>query len=494
MLSHLLRVHRDHPELVVLRRIKERQTSKYKKMGDDMRQAVRNKMAACSLHLDSDLLDIEGLEDTLNHRTPTDLVHSVNECKDDLREMLGKGPSFSTQREFHEKVVEVVVDHWDVLCHAVEQRPSAGQNQYDLRNAPDGTHKSLVSLFSLKSLVASLVQDDADQYDLRNALDGIHKSLVSLSSLQSFAASFVQDVADQVKKAEDDLEVTERRIRWELLKHARVVLCTIGSSHKLDTAETDELQEKLDDLKKRSAVVVFDEAGCIPAYELLGISRLDRVVQSLVCVGDEHQLPPYSPGSGTFNKRKNNGGAKSLKKRVPMEGSESPPQSLLDVSGMTRSKIKLTKQYRVPQDIADILDTHVYRGDYKTAKQCRAPKNGLKLVDVVTSQRPVDCSAKNRGKPYINKDEIGACLEVMEMEKLQEKGSIMVLTPVSLHNSIESDGKLERRICSFLLVCSPPSTRTSNERSSSSSTSRALEKMFQFSPLINAKEKRPIPS
>jgi hypothetical protein len=47
----------------------------------------------------------------------------------------------------------------------------------------------------------------------------------------------------------------------------------------------------------KKTVVIFDEAGCIPMYEFLGLSRLGRLIVCLVCVGDKNQLPPYHPGS-----------------------------------------------------------------------------------------------------------------------------------------------------------------------------------------------------
>jgi hypothetical protein len=50
-------------------------------------------------------------------------------------------------------------------------------------------------------------------------------------------------------------------------------------------------------VKRRiQTIVVFDEAGCIPSYELLGLSMLGHSISSLVCVGDK-KLPPYDRSS-----------------------------------------------------------------------------------------------------------------------------------------------------------------------------------------------------
>lgn len=93
------------------------------------------------------------------------------------------------------------------------------------------------------------------------------------------------------------------------------------------------------------------EAGCIPSYELLGLTRLGRPIKAIILVGDKHQLPPYDPMQGRRFGRGNSFGANRSRRNDRAEGM----QSLLDSSVLTidSGKVMLTTQYRVPQDIAN---------------------------------------------------------------------------------------------------------------------------------------------
>lgn len=217
------------------------------------------------------------------------------------------------------------------------------------------------------------------------------------------------------------------------------MMSTIGSSHKFpipgDEMSSDDLDDSLGRLDihesnnaGKETIVVFDEAGCIPAYELLGISRLKRSIKSLICVGDKHQLPPYAPDSMN-NKRNSFGrrvGATPAKKSDKVD-------SLLDVSkleddGDTGGKIRLTTQYRVPRDIANVLNARIYKGNYRTAINCRVPSRGFHFVHV---------DYCHRSKKYENDNEVRKCLEFVELHA-RGGGSMMILTPVSIRSRTHS--------------------------------------------------------
>jgi superfamily I DNA and/or RNA helicase len=208
------------------------------------------------------------------------------------------------------------------------------------------------------------------------------------------------------------------------------LLSTIGSSGRLPAggAKSADTSNSISDAFGRMTVsgtqkktttktiVVFDEAGCIPSYELLGLSMLGHSISSLVCVGDKNQLPPYDPSSMV------GGGV----------------QSLLDVSQLTadNGKIKLTTQYRVPHDIANLLNHRIYEGDYQTAPESSAPLKGFHFVHIPGPVAEQNSKKKGRKKydrkTEVNKDEIKRCLEIVLQSKKEGIESIMVLTPVSL--------------------------------------------------------------
>jgi superfamily I DNA and/or RNA helicase len=89
------------------------------------------------------------------------------------------------------------------------------------------------------------------------------------------------------------------------------------------------------------------------------------------------------------------------------------------------AKIKLTMQYRVPHDIADLLNDRIYMCDYCTSPDCKAPEKGFHFIHVATpSYRTVT--------KYVNEDEIEYIVELVRQHKCKGYASIMILTPVSL--------------------------------------------------------------
>jgi hypothetical protein len=280
--------------------------------------------------------------------------------------------------------------------------------------------------------------------EARLALVQVQNGLVSLSQRSIFSFKNAKKVELAVQQANKVLEVAFQRAEKMLMQDARVLLSTIGSSGRLPAggAKTADTSHSLSDAfgrmslsasrkqktttttTKTKTIVVFDEAGCIPSYELLGLSMLGHSISSLVCVGDKNQLPPYDPSS-----------------MLPTQGAdqlEGGVQSLLDVSQLTEDngKIKLTTQYRVPHDIANLLNNRIYEGDYQTAPESRAPLKGFHFVHIPGPA--VDQNDKKKGrKKYdrmneINKAEIKRCLEIVLESKKEGIESIMILTPVSL--------------------------------------------------------------
>lgn len=268
---------------------------------------------------------------------------------------------------------------------------------------------------------------------IRRALEKIERSLKQILASADFSIEAIEKADFAYRMATASLKAAETRIESELVSEARVMLCTIGSSHRLplddheaDTPDTDDGSDV--DRMGKPTVVVFDEAGCIPSYEFLGLSRLGRSIESLICVGDKHQLPPYSPGTS----QQKSGRSRTAYSRSGLRSKPLPPaalcnvKSLLDVSALTVDdcKIKLTTQYRVPRDIAGLLNARVYNGDYATAEECQAPTHGLEFVDIPFGRN------SDHPKKYVNYREIDECKAIVRQLLRDDVESIMILTPV----------------------------------------------------------------
>ena len=251
------------------------------------------------------------------------------------------------------------------------------------------------------------------------------------------ASELFQKLAD-VKK---DYKSMHDRLSEELPQIARLHMSTIGSSHKLAVANTKtDIADKLDRLSlhdcyeddacvevPKKTIVIFDEAGCIPSYELLGLSRLGRDIEALLLVGDKHQLPPYDPSNGNnvkSNDRITDRHGNSVRRKA--ETNEGQP-SLLDSSTLSEGegKVTLTTQYRVPKDIADMLNVHVYKGLYKSSPNSDIPSQGLKVINVTE-----DHYRNNR--KYVNEAEVARGIALVHDLNLDDSiSSILIITPVS---------------------------------------------------------------
>ena len=308
----------------------------------------------------------------------------------------------------------------------------------------------------------------------KRALQHICHCLGLLLKDEAFSLKIAEELQTAVRNAWDSLSDARDRISEEVEENARVYLSTIGSSHKIpvEGQEGNEsgIVRALDRLRiggssvGRRTIVVFDEAGCIPCYELLGLSRIGRNIEALVCVGDKHQLSPYDPQANFSPKRGT--------RFTTATSDDSKIKSLLDVRALSQdadTKVKLTTQYRVPRDIANLLNDRIYKGNYKTALECGVPMKGFHFIDV-----PEESRYGRENEKYVNKREIARCIELVQARIREGFDSLMVLTPVSPRRRIPRSTCTD---CSKVLALKiTTSTRSSSARCSSSSRDSVSKK------------------
>lgn len=239
-----------------------------------------------------------------------------------------------------------------------------------------------------------------------------------------FDKSAAEQLQVETEKAYRLLLDASKKAEAYLHMSCRVRVATIGSSHKM-LSPTDENpytsseecgfpEEFLNDREEgpKRAFFIIDEAGCIPSFELLGLSRIGRPIEGLLVVGDKHQLPPYSSNS-SFGKTKT-------------AVTTHHTRSILDESVLRvddGSLVTLFLQYRVPRDIASILNTYIYNGRYETPWDSSTVATGFNLIHVERSRRTEES--------YVNRDEITKCIDILKRLLSSGEESIMVITPVS---------------------------------------------------------------
>ena len=390
---------RYHPELQELQRVIDLK----RKVCNSLKKEMTKRLSNCIENLEGQLPDETNpeerarqiREDRVDLGSGSSIVATLKEVIQDLEDFVAVG-----ERNLEASDVDrLIKKHDSVLGHLIPFPGPKEELQRAWRRVRPRTFRAMVI---------------------------VSRALSTLTESGAFSLKPVEDANRELTQAEDAFRAAQERIKTALTTESRVLLATIGSSHKLNLSVEDEdaSSENLSRVNKNttSTIFIFDEAGCIPAFELLGLSRLHRRMEALVCVGDKHQLPPFDPGSGNFS-RKNPHGSRST---VFRSDKREKLKSLLDASSLEpdNGKIRLTTQYRVPRDIAGILNSRVYGGLYQSAETCKAPLAGFKLIHVAQGRH-------HQNKKYVNENEIHYCVELIRASMKEGFDSFMVLTPVS---------------------------------------------------------------
>lgn len=363
----MLCFYRCHPELNQLRERRDLLASASKKLAQALRSKLSETVLSFGRHFKeeyaatrrSDLIEKDKANDL---SSPISIIDAVDRAVLDISKLLQTTEEQRSKYVSEESATDVIVRHSTLLGRLVYIRPDPIRDK-----------------------------KKSDPWDAREAtkrLRYILDSFRDVMKLDMFKLTNAQELTNERKNVDEEYKLLYSRLEKELPALSRLHMSTIGSSHRIITTKQETSDDDLastfgqmslkgtdDDIVSsppKPTVCIFDESGCIPAYELLGLSRLGRPIIALILVGDKHQLPPYDPTQGrTFGR----GNAPSNVRSTKVERLK----SLLDVSTLTidSGKIMLTMQYRVPRDIAEMLSIRIYRGNYTTSPTARVPMSGM---------------------------------------------------------------------------------------------------------------------
>lgn len=360
--------YRSHPELNQLRERLDLLAAASKKLAQALRSKLSETVLRFGRHFNekyaatrSDIIEKDKANDL---SSPISIIDAVERAVLDISKLLSTTDEQRSKCVTEESATDVIVCHSTLLGRLVYIRPDSIQ---DKKNS-----------------------DPWDAKEATKRLRYIQDRFRDVIKLDMFKLTNAQELTNERKNVDEEYKLLYSRLEMELPALSRLHMSTIGSSHRIITTKQKTSDDDLastfgkislkgtdDDIVSsppKLTVCIFDESGCIPAYELLGLSRLGRPIIALILVGDKHQLPPYDPTQGRSFGR---GNVRSQR--------DKKLQSLLDVSKLTidSGKIMLTMQYRVPRDIAEMLNIRIYRGNYKTSPTARVPMSGMmQLIDM----------------------------------------------------------------------------------------------------------------
>ncbi|KAL7536603.1 hypothetical protein ACHAXR_008142 [Thalassiosira sp. AJA248-18] len=406
---------RFHPELVDLEGKRDLLIAASKSLS----QALRNKLAEIVLlfgrrfnegYAANRSKEIEGNKVELS--SPLSIISAVEDVTQDMQDLFDETKKTRSTYVEEESASDLITRHSDLLGRLIYIRTSKE------REAKES------------------LPWDAKEATLR--LRFILARFVHVLELDMFSPDNARDLYKEKTAVDEEYKTLFTRLEAELPALARLHMSTIGSSHRLpgdknnndgDLARAfgqlslDNFDDEIESDPPKETIVIFDESGCIPSFELLGLTRLGRPIKSLVLVGDKHQLPPYDPMQGRRFGRGNSFGATGMRKGSRAE----TMRSLLDSSALTidTGKVMLTTQYRVSKDIADILNHRVYRGQYNTCPRASIPLSGLRMIHVPWEESPK--------RKYVNPNEVRKGLELLnELSLDYDISSTLVITPITV--------------------------------------------------------------
>eukprot|EP00804_Cyclotella_cryptica_P025558 CCRYP_002821-RD/>CCRYP_002821-RD protein AED:0.06 eAED:0.06 QI:49/1/1/1/1/1/7/146/1058 len=402
---------RFHPELADLEEKRDLLNEATASLSKALRAVLAEIVKDFGNHFDESYAVSRSIEITKNKEelvSPLHIIGKLKEVTRDIQDLLNKTNEIGSRYLEEASTTDIIVRHSALLGRLIPIRTDKE------REANDKHHW--------------------DRKDATRRMNYILHHFLDALKLDMFSSENASSLHHEKTKADEECRALHARLKQELPDLARLHMCTIGSSHMLTQCKNnpqDDLIEvfgeiTLNDFKHegetntaKETIVIFDEAGCIPAYELLGLTRLGRTIKALVMVGDKHQLPPYDPSAGRRFDRKNSFGADRRRPSRP-----EPMRSLLDWSVLDADtgKILLTKQYRVPKDIAEMLNQRVYRGRYKTCPTANVPMSGLRMINTPWSECPK--------RKYVNPNEVEKGLDLLNRLSLDYKiSSVLIITP-----------------------------------------------------------------
>ncbi len=405
-----------HPELVNIGEKRELLKKASRSLSNALRLKVAEVVRSFGTYFDEEYAFSRSeaiKKDKVDLTSPLNIINSVRAVVEDISTLLDDTKNQGLRHVREDNASDLIVRHSVLLGRLVPIRPDneRNENMSSPWNAKEATRR------------------------LRFILEHFTKIL----EIELFSEENARALYKEKTVSDDEYKTLFERLSVELPKLARLHMSTIGSSHRLpggnnENDDDDGLSGRLQNLfisescdeteadLPKDTIVIFDESGCIPSYELLGLSRLGRDIKSIVLVGDKKQLPPYDPMQGRRGRKNSRRG--KLNEQL---------SSLLDSSKLTvdSGKVMLTTQYRVPKDIADMLNHRVYRGQYNTCPLANVPLSGLHMVNVPWSE--------HKFRKYVNPNEIEKGISMLEQLMLDyDISSTLVITPVSYETLISA--------------------------------------------------------
>ena len=277
-------------------------------------QLMRHLVLLCSLHPDiveaKEKLDLlQAASDTLTKSLRQELAQVVLRFGRDFQEEFAANRSSSIEENRVELTTPLaIIDATEALVRDIKdlmvESESRGSKLVEEESTADliTTHSHFMGRLISVRTEQERKEQGKGSWNAKEAtkrLLYIYHHFIAALKLDVFSSDTASNLYEAKTKAAEEYKALYKRLEIQLPDQARLLMCTIGSSHRLPGDKNNSIDDELahdfellqlhDSNDTRGAlkdtIVIFDEAGCIPAYELLGLTRLERNIKALVLVG-----------------------------------------------------------------------------------------------------------------------------------------------------------------------------------------------------------------
>ena len=335
----------------------------------------------------------------------------IEDCKNKIYEdNLNKFKEYDIDKDFKREdleTMEIDTIEFDNFIKLMEENNQIVQNNFEEKKFLNLIEENIISIINEDIIEENNKKKEKTKEEIEQKIKIIKDffkeyiyNLIDIFLMCNPIVNNIKILNNQIQELNKEKNNIKKDFEDKCDEKQNIFTSTIGSLNRLL-----EHFEIIKNIKK--TIVIIDEGSTIPIHELGTLSLIKQKIISLVLVGDPNQLPPF----GKLIKN-NNSKYNKYNKEITIP-------SIFDKKYLKVKSNHLEMQYRIPFEIAEILNKYVYNNKYNTIE---TKKYCLDTVRIINS------TTEDIKKENINEGEADKVVKIYNKYKYEYK-SIMILSP-----------------------------------------------------------------
>lgn len=335
----------------------------------------------------------------------------IEDCKNKIYEdNLNKFKEYDIDKDFKREdleIMEIDTIEFDNFIKLMEENNQIVQNYFEEKKFLDLIEENIIIIMNEDIIEENNKKKEKTKEEIEQKIKIIKDffkeyiyNLIDIFLMCNPIVNNIKILNNQIQELNEEKNKIKKDFEDKCDEKQNIFTSTIGSLNRLL-----EHFEIIKNIKK--TIVIIDEGSTIPIHELGTLSLIKQKIISLVLVGDPNQLPPF----GKLIKNNNS--------KYNKYNEEITIPSIFDKKYLKVKSNHLEMQYRIPFEIAEILNKYVYNNKYNTIE---TKKYCLDTVRIINS------TTEDIKKANINEGEADKVVNIYNKYKYEYK-SIMILSP-----------------------------------------------------------------